>query len=305
MPIPAIRIAGMGLGSVWGMGSLLRTFWTGGTLVLTNPAEALTAIGRYKVTSLAMAPISLQGIVAARPDGAGPIPSLTAIEVAGSLMPPRLLALTRARLCPHVVSLYGATEIEGVASAPFAALDGNSQAVGYVFNNVEIEAVDEHDRPLPAGSEGILRMRGENMAPGYFRDPETTARVFRDGWFYCGDTGAVTPEGLLTITGRVEEFINAGGNKISPRVIEDILLSVPDVTEAAAFGVPDRMGVIQIWAAIVASRTIPLADLTATCHAKLPGRAPKYIVQMQALPRNQNGKVLKEELVRYLTVNQP
>ena len=203
------------------------------------------------------------------------------------------------------MSLYGATEIEGVASAPFSALEGHSGAVGYVFDNVEIETVDERDRLLPTGAEGILRLRGENMADGYFRDPATTASAFRNGWFYPGDIGRVSPDGLLVLRGRLGEFINAGGNKVNPRFIEEALLDLPDVTEAAAFGVPDQIGLTQIWAATVANRPMPLADLQAACRDRLGEAAPKFIVQMKALPRNDAGKVVKDQLVQYLTDHQP
>jgi acyl-CoA synthetase (AMP-forming)/AMP-acid ligase II len=220
-------------------------------------------------------------------------------------MPAPLLALTRQKLCDNVVSVYASTETQGVAAAPFAALPGNRQAVGYIYSDVEVQAVDENDQPLPPGTDGQVRIRSANTVTGYFDDKVATASAFRDGWFYSGDVGAVWPDGLLTISGRVGDFINSGGNKVSPRLIEDVLLSIPNVTHAAAFGVPDRHGVVQIWAAIVAGVRIENATLNAICRERLGAKAPKYILQVKGLPRNANGKVVREELIKFAATQQP
>ena len=162
-----------------------------------------------------------------------------------------------------------------------------------------------HDRPLPPNTEGILRIRGANVIAGYVGDEAASAAVFRDGWFYCGDIGAVSPDGLLTVSGRDGDFINAGGNKLSPLVVEDVLLSLPQVTEAAAFGVPDRMGVVQIWAAIVSAAPVEMTVLQALCRDRLAEKAPKFIIQIKGLPRNANGKLVRAELIRFAAERQP
>lgn len=77
------------------------------------------------------------------------------------------------------------------------------------------------------------------------------------------------------------------------------------MTEAAAFGVPDRLGVVQIWAAIVANVPVETAVLNALCHDKLAEKSPKFILQVKGLPRNPNGKVIREELVKFAMTQQP
>jgi acyl-CoA synthetase (AMP-forming)/AMP-acid ligase II len=303
--VPAVQICAIGLGITWGCTRMLRTFWTGGTLVLTNPREAISAIRRHKVNALSIAPISLQQVLTAMPTGGARPPSLEMIEVSGSALPDGLAAVVRQRLCDTLFSHFGATEAGGIASGPLSAFGGAQGAVGYVHAGMRVEAVDPDGRPLPQNSEGILRISGANVIGGYVGDTEASAAVFRDGWFYCGDIGSVSPDGLLTITGRDGDFINAGGNKVSPVVIENVLLSLPQVTDAAAFGVPDRMGVVQIWAAIVSATPVDMAALQALCRAKLADKAPKFILQIKGLPRNANGKIVRTELVRFASQRQP
>ena len=304
-PSDPVHICGVGLGFAWGFRGMLRTFWCGGTLVLTNPARAVEAIRRHSVGSMAIAPVSLQAVLNTMPDDSPPLPSLKAIEVAGSALSPRLYGLTRQRLCDNVVSFFGSTETGGVASAAMPVLHGVDGAVGFVHAGVEVQAVDAEDHPLPPASEGILRIRSDSTVTGYFADPAASAEVFRNGWFYPGDVGAVTPNGIMTVHGRVSEFINAGGIKISPHVIEEVLLTIPDVIDAAAFGVPDTMGVVRIWAAIVATSPVPGALLNSVCNQRLAGNAPKFVLQVKGLPRNANGKVAREELVRFAITRQP
>jgi acyl-coenzyme A synthetase/AMP-(fatty) acid ligase len=297
--VPAVQICAIGLGITWGCTRMLRTFWTGGTLVLTNPRDAVTAIRRHKVNALSIAPVSLQQLLTAMPAGGTRPPSLEMIEVGGSTLPPGLATMARQKLCDTLFSHFGATEAGGIASGPVSAFGGAQGAVGYVHAGMRVEAVAPNGQPLPPNSEGILRIRGANVINTYVGDTAASAAVFRDGWFYCGDTGSVSPGGLLTISGRDGDFINAGGNKVNPVVIETVLLSLPQVTEAAAFGVPDRMGVVQIWAAIVSATPVEIASLQALCREKLPGKGPKYIVQIKELPRNVNGKIVRTELIKF------
>ena len=303
--VPAVQICAIGMGITWGCTRMLRTFWTAGTLVLTNPRDAVAAIRRHRVNALSIAPISLQQVVGALPAGAARPPSLEMIEVGGSTLPAGLGAVARQKLCDTLFSHFGATETGGIASGPLSAFGDVPGAVGYVHAGMEVEAVDEGDRTLPPNTAGILRIRGANVIAGYVGDTAVSATVFRDGWFYCGDVGAVSPEGLVTVHGRNNDFINAGGNKVSPKVIEDVLLSLPQVTDAAAFGVPDRMGVVQIWAAIVPAKPVDPTALLGLCRERLADKAPKFLIQVKALPRNANGKIVRADLIRFAAQQQP
>ena len=284
----------------YGFRSALRALWVGGLIVFaTTPDLVVSGIRRYGVNTLVISPGSLQSVLSLLPADGDPFPSLTTIEVGGGLLSPRLCEHARQRLCANVVVSYGSTESGNVASAPVTSLASHAGAVGYVVPGVEVQAVDANDAPLPPGTEGILRVRSDNCVDAYFGDPATSAEIFKGGWFYPGDVGAVSPEGLMTLAGRRSELINRGGEKISPRIIEDALLTSEHVLEVAAFGVPDAMGITQIWAAIVPkSPPVNVADLDALCRERLAAAAPKYYLQMNALPRNDAGKVRRDELVR-------
>lgn len=302
-PPEPVYICAVSLGITWGFSTALRVLWAGSTLVLTNPAQILAAIQRHSVNAMVIAPISLQAIMASIPASFDKPESLRAIEVGGSVLPPRLHDLTQQKLCDNIVSWFASMETGGVASAPISTLPSDGRAVGYVHAGVEVQAVDALGNPLPASVEGILRIRSPNVIAGYFGEADPVSSPFRDGWFYSGDVGSVSPDGIVSIAGRAGELINSGGVKISPHLIEDVLLMLPEVIEAAAFGVPDDMGVDQIWAAIVAETTVDPAQLTTLCRQRLAACAPKFVLQIEALPRNQNGKVRREELVQ-LAVSQ-
>lgn len=298
----AVRICGLGLGIGVSLVLVLRTLWTGGTLVLTDAANALGAIRRHGVTSLLASTFLLQDLLSRIEPGAAP-PTLRSIDVSGSALPGPLYARVRETLCGNVIARFGATETGAVASAPIAALYGDPLAVGIVHPGVAVEAVDADGRTLPPDREGELRIRTTGLASGYLDDPETSAAAFRDGWFYSGDLGSVSADGVMRVSGRIGEVINSGGVKVSPRLIEDVLLSAPAVTDAAAFGVPDELGVVRIWAAVVATEPLAKPALNALC-GRLGERAPRSFLQLAALPRNGNGKLVREVLVRAALAHQ-
>lgn len=251
---------------------------------------------RHRVNSLVVAPIALQRLLPALPRDSGPLSMLEQIEVGGSALPRSQYDLARQRLCANIISRYGATETGFVAAAPMHALQGHPAAVGFVDPQVEVQAVDADDNPLPPGTSGTLRVRSDGCATAYLGDPAASARVFRNGWVYPGDEGALSADGLLTLMGRSNDVINQGGIKVSPETIEDVLLSLPAVREAAAFGVPDALGVMRIWAAIVPNGTPDMKALVSLCRERLKRSAPTSILCLRKLPRNEAGKILRNEL---------
>ncbi len=291
-PGRARRMIAIGLGSTWGFATMLRTLWQGGTVVLFDPRDPARALYRHAVTSIVTPPAALRAILESLPT-ADPPPALASVEVGGSALPEPLRVRAARLLCPNIVSYLGSSEAGGIAAAPFAALRGRPGAVGYLFPDVAAEAVGEDGAVLPHGSAGALRIRSATVVPGYLGESPTTDEA---RWFHPGDIGAVWPDGMLTLGGRTAELINSGGVKVNPVVIEEALLALPGVTDAAAFGVPDASGLQQIWAAVVSRAPVPDAVLDSFCRDAPPGQAPEIVLQVQQIPRNANGKIRRDQL---------
>lgn len=292
----AVRLVAVGLGVAWGFVAVLRTLWTGGTLVIGGAREAAARIPRHGVTSLLIAPAGLRLLLDALPPDAGPFPALAQVEIGGSRLPAPLRAAAAARLCANLCSSFGATEAGNVAFAPFAALDGMPGAVGFIDPLAEVTARDATGAALPAGQEGRLRIRSKLLADGYLR-PDGSVAPFRDGWFETGDIGTVHADGRLVIAGRDGAITADAGDRIDAPAIEDALLTLPEIAEVAAFGLPDAAGRTQIWAAIVPAAPIAPAALAALCRARLPAMPPRFIMQMPSLPCGANGKVRLDVLI--------
>ena len=163
----------------YGFRDTLRVLGQGGLVVfVTSIADTLACIPRHEVNYLVAAPALVQRMAAARPVDAGPFPSLAFIEVGGSHLPPAVWQAARARLCRNILSTYGATESGSVAAALMQDLLDHPHAVGRIYPGVEVQAVDADDRPLPAGTEGILRIRSDLCVDRYLHDPVASAARF-------------------------------------------------------------------------------------------------------------------------------
>ncbi|MFO1324109.1 MAG: AMP-binding protein [Burkholderiales bacterium] len=297
-PAPLRQVCYVHPATWYGVSSLLRVLWQGGTIAEPN-TEAGTIgdwLARSRINYMVASPIALQKVAANAPFMRGPY-ALSTIEVAGSALPRFAYDLARARLCANILCAYGSTESSGAASAPVSVMGGAPGTAGYPWPGVEIEVVDADDRPLPAGREGLVRIRSELNAGGYLADPAATARVFRGEWVYPGDLGKLAPDGLLTVTGRTDDVINRGGDKVSPHAVEEAMMALAPLREVAVFGVADGTGSMQICAAIVPEAPLAAEPFHASCRDRLGAHAPVMIMHMRALPRNDNGKVLRDELV--------
>jgi acyl-CoA synthetase (AMP-forming)/AMP-acid ligase II len=220
----------------------------------------------------------------------------------GSLLPRALVERVRPRLCQHLITGYGATETAISATAPADRIAHIPGAAGYVTPGIRLEIVDEADRPLPAGTEGIVRVASEFAVDRYIDDPIESAQAFRDGWFYPGDLGSLTPDNLLIISGRQNGVLNAGGGKLAAEKVEAALLAFEGVSEAAVFMATNKLGVEEVWAAIVCSGTPDTEGMRASCRSCMPVVfVPVHIVALDALPLSAVGKVDRQLLKDRLT----
>jgi long-chain acyl-CoA synthetase len=149
------------------------------------------------------------------------------------------------------------------------------------------------------GEIGEVLVRGDTVMAGYWRNPQATAAAIRDGWLFTGDVGELDEDGFLTLKDRSKDLLISGGSNIYPREVEEVLLTAAGVAEAAVVGAPDAEWGEVVVAFVVAAPGAALntAALDAHCLAQLARfKRPKRYVFVDALPKNNYGKVLKTEL---------
>ena len=291
-----------GLDSMSGLRPCLIHLAAGGSVAFgasTEPEAFFEAVAQHRATHVNVSSGLLRTLVARAPQATPACPGIVHLDVGGAALSPALATEAMAKVTPHLYASYGSTETGRIATASPDIVRGRPGCSGRISPWVEAQTVDEQDRVLPPGTSGILRYRGIGFADQYYRDPETSARVFRAGWFYPGDIGRLAEGELLYAEARTDDVINVGGRKVSPGEIEAVLERHPDVAEAAAFGVRLARG-DRLYAAVVLRRETPEKALLEHCRGPLGNAAPHRIFTLPSLPRNAAGKVLRTELVRQL-----
>jgi long-chain acyl-CoA synthetase len=174
-------------------------------------------------------------------------------------------------------------------------------SVGLPRANVEVCVADDADNALPAGEIGEILVRGEVVMKGYWNNPQATAETLRSGWLHTGDVGAFDTEGFLTLKDRSKDMIISGGSNIYPREVEEILLRHPGVLEVSVIGRPHADWGEEVVACVVphAEQKVSVDELDALCLSAIARfKRPRHYVFLEALPKNNYGKVLKTELRR-------
>jgi oxalate---CoA ligase len=210
-----------------------------------------------------------------------------------SLPPPVMAELEQTFGCP-VIESYGMTEASHqMTSNPLPPRPRKPGTVGPAAGP-EVAVLDEGGRPAPAGATGEVVIRGPNVTAGYVANPTANAGAFTDGWFRTGDQGVLDADGYLTITGRLKELINRGGEKISPREVDDLLMTHPAVAQAVTFALPhDKLGE-EVAAAIVLreGRSATERELRDFVSARLADfKVPRKVVFLAEIPKGATGKL--------------
>jgi long-chain acyl-CoA synthetase len=209
---------------------------------------------------------------------------------------------------PRFVQIYGQGESPMVITALSRAQLGDAShprhaeriaSVGVAQTPVEVRIGDADGGPLPLGEIGEVLVRGDTVMAGYWRDPEASAAALRDGWLFTGDMGAMDADGFLTLKDRSKDVIISGGSNIYPREVEEVLLLAPSVAEVSVVGAFDPE-----WGEVVVAFVVPregcridTSELDAICLEHMARfKRPKRYELVEALPKNNYGKVLKTVL---------
>jgi acyl-coenzyme A synthetase/AMP-(fatty) acid ligase len=284
-----------GLASGFGFNRTCEILHAGKTACYAATPEAmLHLIGLYRIDALVASPQQALGLVQLkelRPEL--PVDSLQAVLMAGAMIGREGIRRISAALCRNIINVYASSEAGAAAVAPFDLIEGVAGAVGFVAPWADVEIVDEAGTPLPAGREGSIRYR----TPQFLASAMATGVAATDPWFYPGDVGRLTEDGILCLTGRTSDVINIGGVKVSARRIEEVLETMEEVREASACGVEDAVGMERLWAAVVANGPVDGAALKskAQAHPDIGSNLSELFI-LPELPRGDAGKVQKPRL---------
>jgi long-chain acyl-CoA synthetase len=232
--------------------------------------------------------------------------SLTKVCSGGAPVRPPVVARFEAMTGAYVHNMYGMTEttapshcVPMQARAPVDPETG-ALAIGVPVYGVDSRIVDPvTNEEVAIGEVGEIITRGPMVTPGYWRNPEETARAIRNGWLHSGDVGKRDADGWFYLVDRLKDLINASGYKVWPREVEEVLGQHPAVLEAAVFGVPDdyRGEAVQAFVVLRPGATAEPAELIAHCRSSLAVyKAPRGLEIVPALERNAAGKVLRRAL---------
>jgi oxalate---CoA ligase len=219
---------------------------------------------------------------------------LRLIRSSSASLPPTVMRDLEATFDVPVIESYGMTEAaHQMASNPLPPAPRKPGSVGLPAGP-EMAIMDDHGALLPAGATGEIVIRGPNVTTGYAVNPPANAAAFTNGWFRTGDRGRTDDDGYFYITGRTKEMINRGGENISPREIDEVLLAHDDVVQAVAFAVPHLSLGEDVAAAVVLrpGSTVTEHALRRFAYARLaPGKVPNRIVMVPEIPKGPTGKV--------------
>lgn len=205
--------------------------------------------------------------------------------------------ITGAKMC----EVYGATETTPIVSATPWGGTIKPGTVGCPVPDTDFKIVDLDDpsKELPVGEAGEVVITGPQIMKGYYKKPEETAAVLKDGWFYTGDIGVFDDDGYLSIVDRKKDMVIAGGYNIYPVELDKVLFEHPKILEACTVGVPDsyRGETIKAFIVLKEGQSLSEAEVIAFCKERLaPYKVPKQIEFISELPKSTVGKILRREL---------
>jgi len=205
--------------------------------------------------------------------------------------------LTGAMMC----EVYGSTETTAMVSiTPWGGkIKPGTVGVPVADTDIKIVAVDDPDRELEIGQPGEVAIKGPQIMMGYYKKPEETAEVLKDGWFFTGDIGQFDDDGYLTIVDRKKDMIIAGGYNIYPVELDGVLMGHPKILEACTIGLPHeyRGETVKAFIVVKEGQELTEDDVAAYCKENLAAyKVPKLIEFIDELPKSAVGKILRRKL---------
>lgn len=297
-----VKISALPLSHIAGLIYLQNCILFGISLVLMerfSPFEFLKNIEQYKVTCFHIVPSMYLALLQVKEIEKINLNSLRWIVVFGAPSSPEILKKFH-QYCPnaHFLNGWGLTE----TCPPNTVLPFSSENIASVGKSapfVEIKIFDEKDNELPAGEVGEVAIKGWVVMQGYYKDPQASAEVMKNGWFHTGDLGRFDTEGFLYIVGRKKEMIKVSGQIVYAPEVEAVLHKNPAIAEAAVIGIPDKMRGELVKALVVLKdgNKISSEEIRYFCREHLAHfKVPHEVEFRESLPKNRTGKIDKELL---------
>lgn len=285
-------------------------FWhTGGTIVIMPKAEPralLAAIAADRASYFYAVPTVFESLLALPDFDQFNVSSLRLIGGGTAAMTATQVRRIMDRFrCPNMVILYGSTEAGPVSVLRPGDVARKPETVGRPYLDVEVRLVDGDDNEVTNGEVGEIAVRSNFQMQGYWRNPEETARIVRNGWVHTGDLGVFDAEGFLSIVGRQKEVIRSGGESVFPAEIERVLLTHPLIREAGVVGIPDPHWGEAVAAAVVVREGTALTadDVIGHVRTHLAGfKKPKHVCFLTSLPRTAASQQIHKPLLREIVL---
>ena len=282
------------------IGVSLSALSTGGSLVIPPRFSASRFWGEQRESGATWysAVPTIHQILLARADEEGaPHESFRLIRSCSSALAPAVFEQLEARFGAPVLEAYGMTEASHQMSSNLLPPGERMPGTVGKGTGVDIAIMDDDGNLMNAGEQAEVVIRGANVTHGYHNNPEANAEAFTNGWFRTGDQGFLDVGGTLTLTGRIKELINRGGEKISPLEVDAALLGHPSVAEAVCFGVPHTMYGEAVQAAVVVSGDTDEDAIRAYCGEHLAGfKVPDRVYIIDTMPRTATGKIQRRHI---------
>lgn len=286
------------------VGGLFSTLSSGGTVVLPKTGKFSASIFWDDVvasnaTWYTAVPSIHQILLRRSKEDAGKIrqtkSNLRFIRSCSSPLAPAVLKQIESTFGAPVLEAYAMTEASHqMTSNPLPKNGKRKPGTVGKPTNVQLAILDDKNRQLPPGQVGQICIRGENVTTGYYNRPEANITEFAMGWFHTGDQGFLDPEGYLTLTGRLKELINRGGEKISPIEIDSLVLSHPKVAEAVAFAGPHEKYGEEVRLAVVpkGGEELTAQEIVDFCASRLSKeKVPSKVFIVNSVPKTATGKI--------------
>ena len=299
-----------------GLQALVAGIYGGRTIVLMkqfDPVEWMDLVAEYSIDRAMLVPTMIKQLMDSPQFPESNLKSLKVITYGAAPMPVNIITKALEQF-PNAqfINAFGQTEtastitmltpedhiLEGTPEVKAAKIK-RLTSIGKPLEDVEVMIVNESGSPVQIGDIGEIVARGDRMMKGYWQQEEATASTIVDGWIYTGDLAYQDEEGYIFLAGRSKDFIKRGGEMISPEEVEQLLVTHPNIEEAAIVGKADEEWGEIVHAIIVAQPgcVISQQDVIDYCKETLSSfKRPELVTFTSELPRNSLGKILKTEL---------